>query len=211
MNKLRGNLALLALLVAPASADPRKALEKRGYKSSTVLFESPTLQVASATKQGKVRLVIVTAAGAVVDAGPPGTGSISIAEARQESSTKPVATNAGGLTLLEVSYRTERGKGGSATESVLWAVRASGSIACSVPGSSVTSLGTACGSSGWTHAKAFVDASSTGTTLEVTYENAGIWSEPDGKGGCVNRSPVRSSTTERWTIAARGMCKKAPG
>jgi hypothetical protein len=202
--------ALLVLVVAaPAAADPTaltpeqaKVLETKGYKSPVLVFDSAALRVASAKKAGRTRLVIVTGDNKVVDAGNRGAGTLTIAP------TKSALVAPAGVTQLEVSYETPRTDGSNRSGS-LWIVRTDGSIACRVTGSSSNSIDKGCGSSGWTSARPTLKAdASGGITLDIRYENSGNFSEPDGKGGCLNRSPVRSAQLVRWVIPAKGTCKK---
>lgn len=179
-----------------------KLLEKQGYKAPKLVFESPALRVASAKKAGKARLVIVTAGDKVVDAGSRARGTLTIEAPVSSGPDVP------GVTQLEVSYDTPRPNQGNESAGSLWIVRADGSIACIVPGNSSTSIGTACGSSGSTSARPKLAPDGTGGfTLDVRYMNSGYWSERRGK-GCLSRSPVRSTRSERWLIPAKGTCTK---
>lgn len=203
--------AWLVLLVAttataapPALTDAQsKLLAKQGYRSPTVVFDSPALRVASAKKAGTARLVIVTADDKVVDAGKRERGTLAV---EAIASTRVVA----GMTQLEVTYDTPRANQGNQSTGTLWIVRADGSIACTVPGNNSTSSGTACGSSGSTSARPTLASDGNGGyTLDVRYTNSGNWSEPSGpKGKCMHRSPVRSTRSERWLIPAKGTCTK---
>ena len=206
----RAVLALL-LLGSAAQADPapltstqEKLLAKRGYTAPVVVFESAALRIVTASKRAKPRLVVVTAADKIVDRGPVGAGKLSV-------TTPAVQGMVPGVTLLELAYHEAHADGASNTQATLWAVRDSGAIACEVSGGSSRSIGNACGSSGWTTANAkLAPAPFDAVTLEVRYDLSGHWSESDGKGGCLNRSPVRHSYVNHWTIPARGTCKKAP-
>ena len=203
--------ALLVLVTAttataapPALPDAQaKFLEKQGYKSPTLVFESPAFRIASAKKAGKARLVSVTADDKVVDAGKREKGTLAI---EAIAATRVVV----GMTQIEVSYDRPRPNQGSESTGSLWIVRADGSIACIVPGNSSTSIGKACGSSGSTSARpTLASDGSGGFTLDVRYTNSGNWSEPRGpKGACLNRSPVRSTNMQRWLIPAKGTCTK---
>ncbi|MEJ7600766.1 MAG: hypothetical protein WKG01_22870 [Kofleriaceae bacterium] len=198
----RTTLALL-LLASTASADPApltseqvKLFAKQGYKTPVVVFESATLRLAKATRYGKPRLVILTAAGSLIDGGKLGVGTLSV-------SASPSTT--AGLTLLELGYTKALASGASDSRATLWVVRDSGAIACEVSGSSSNSLGTSCGSSGWTSAQPTLGAG----VLDVKYDIAGQFSVADGKRGCLNRSPINHSHTARWTLPPRGKCKQA--
>jgi hypothetical protein len=199
-----------AVAAASTLADTQlELLQQRGYRTPSVVFESSAIKVVSAAKGGKPRLVVLGANDRLVEAGLQGRGKLSVtAPGPAPPSSSGLAPT--GYTLVEVSYTTPRTRGGSDTNGTFWVVRDDGTIACKVTGSSSTQLGKACGSSGWTSATPTLSVEPTGEiAFDVRYEMSGLYSTSDGRGGCLKRSPVRSSRTDRWTIQPRGTCKKA--
>lgn len=202
-------LVVLATGVPTVAADKPTALSReqvekfrtKNYNAPKVVFDSSKVRVFSAKKRNKPRLVVMTATDALVDGGARSRGTLSVT-ARQDPSP-----NTTGMTLLEVSYETPRANNGSNTNGMLWIVRDDGTIACKVRGSSGTSI-TGCGSSGWTSIEVSTRSTPSGVTLDVLYEDSGNYSTPDGRGGCLRRSPVRSSRLESWLIPEQGPCKK---
>ena len=74
-----------------------------------------------------------------------------------------------------------------------------------------SSAGTACGSRGWTGARSKITGLATGAALDVTYDSSGTWSEPDAKGGCLQRSPVRGGpNTVRYLLDDSRAGKQSP-
>jgi hypothetical protein len=199
------SVVVAAMAAASTLSDTQaKLLQQRGYRTPSLVFESSAIKIVSAAKAGKPRLVVLAASDRLVDAGLQDPGTLSVSAPPRSPGHVPT-----GYTLVEVSYTTPRAHGGSDTNGTLWLVRDDGTIACRITGSSSTELGKACGSSGWTSATPTFSIEPTGEiALDVRYGMSGGWSTADGRGGCVARSPVRSSRTDRWMIQPRGTCKK---
>lgn len=207
-------LVTAAIADPTVTADEAKRLQTAGYRDATIVYDSAALRVASAKKQGRQRLVVVTPQ-RLVDAGrvEPGTLAIQspvLAGGRGVAMPPSVASATSALTMLEVSYRVAGPKDASRSSAKLWFVRADGSIACQVSGGNSNSIGAACGSSGWTNATPKLTPAPDGAmTLDVSYESSGNYSVATSTGDCMPRSPVRSSSRYRWVIPARGTCKEA--
>jgi hypothetical protein len=188
----------------PVSIDAAlaKQLARGGWKAPAIVFSDTNLRVVSARKGRARHLLFATSAGALVDGGvEPHAGDLTVERAT------PV--NAPGITELALNYRVVRGADGFESRSSIWLVRESGGIACKLEGSSVSDLGTACGSSGWTTITLRGRLSDRGTTIEVATEHSGLYSEADGKGGCQTRSPVRSRPKPtRYLVPTNGTCKR---
>jgi hypothetical protein len=199
-------LGLLLLVVAsPALADTAKLapdvagkLAKGGWANAEATLATGKLTVVNAKKGGKHHVVFVTASGAIVDA-----GQAPVPE--KLTATAGRTAGLGDLTEVVLEYRALRDHGGAEHRAWIWLVREDGSVACKLTGSDSTSLGTACGSSGWTN----ISLRANGTTLEVIAESSGNFSEKTANGTCRPRSPVRPGRrTTRYELPAKGTCKE---
>lgn len=197
-----GGGALAVAEPAPTlDAATEKKLAKAGWKEPALLLERSGLRVVSARKARKRHVLMITGNATIVDGGlVPGTG--------HESATVADAGLLLDLTPVQLGYQTTRGNGASETTSWIWLVRPTGAVACRLEGGSSRNPGTACGSGGLTRVE-LATSGDDGLSVEVTTEHTGTWSESDGKGGCIARSPVRSGPLRtRYRIPERGMCSQ---
>ncbi len=205
-------IALALAVLAPgrvhADVDPKAPpieaalaakLKRGGWLDAAVASTSTKVTVLTARKGKVIHVLLVSPTGALVDGGT--------------SPTIPTVTETTSmlseLAEVQLGYRTVRANEGYDQTSKLWLVRPDGSVACRLTGASSTSTGKGCGSGGWTSVRVETALGARATTIDVTTENTGTWSESDGKGGCQTRSPVRSGPIKtRYAIPAKGTCKK---
>lgn len=197
---IRACIGLLVVASAASAEIPANVFAKHRYTSPTVVFESATARVATATRAGQARLVLVTADDKLVDGGRVAPGVLTVKQ--------PADIGAPGLVIVALSYVVARPKGVTDTNESLWFVRDNGTPACAVSTNQTTTLGAGCGSSGWTAAEVKVTPDGTSTIVDVRYDRSGHYSTPDAHGGCLQRSPVSSRRMARWIIGPRGLCKE---
>ncbi|MBL0214160.1 MAG: hypothetical protein IPQ07_09755 [Myxococcales bacterium] len=201
-------LAVVSPGLAHADVDPKAPpidaalaakLKRGGWVDAAIASTSPKVTVVTARKGKVIHVLLVSPTGAIVDGGTSPT----------IPSVTETTSMLSDLAEVQLGYRTERANEGYDQTSKLWLVRPDGSVACRLTGASSTSTGKGCGSGGWTSVRLETALGARAATIDVTTENSGTWSEPDGKGGCLNRSPVRSGPMKaRYLIPAKGMCKK---
>lgn len=171
-----------------------EALRKAKWTDAKLVADSSTLRVITATHNNQPRIVLATTSNRLIDAGvrPPGTFA----------ATANPSTIGSGLNELALTSSVTDSDGGGSESTVVLVVRDSGEIACRIEGSSRRTLGRGCGSSGWSTVTLVRQPEG----FRATTEHNGVWSEPDGKGGCRARSPIRSTHNLDYTLSDRGTC-----
>jgi hypothetical protein len=204
--------------VAPLDPKLETKLKSAGWRTPTLLFQSTDFTVVSANKRKVNHVVIVATDGKLTDAGI----------AKSTPTVIPGKSVLPTVVELRLGQTQARANEGYDATSEILLVRKNGSIACRFAGSSSSSTGTACGSGGWTsvavgpagdrsthnQSKSITIASlrdDQPPTIDVEVEHSGTWSEPDGKGGCLTRSPVRSGPmVTRYQLFDKRSCKIIP-